>query len=130
VTILLKEDRRFAPRFKVWAACSLLPRLSDEDRRQHAVLGYVKDLSREAVAVLLPSHETYGVTASSLGREVELTIGLPIGYVRLSATLLRHSPDDSGKHLVIFKIEKSKDRRKYYDFLESLQTEPATLTER
>ena len=48
-----KEDRRFAPRFKVWATCSVLPRLSDEDRRQHAVLGYVKDLNREAVAVLL-----------------------------------------------------------------------------
>lgn len=130
MTILLKEDRRFEPRFKVWATCSLLPRLIDEDRPQHAVLGHVKDLSREAVAVLLPSHETYGVPASSLGREVELTIGLPVGYVRLSATLVRHSPDDSGNYLVIFKIEKSKDRSKYYDFVESLQSEPATLTER
>ncbi len=118
-----KEDRRFAPRFKVWATCSVLPRLSDEDRRQHAVLGYVKDLNREAVAVVLPSHETYGVTASSLGRHVELTLGLPVGYVRLSATLLRHAPDDSGKHLAVFRIEKSKERRKYYDFVDSLQSE-------
>jgi hypothetical protein len=126
MTVRLKEDRRFAPRFKVWATCSLLPRLSDKDRRQHAVLGYVKDLNREAVAVLLPSHETYGVTASSLGRQVELTLGLPVGYVRLSAALLRHAPDDSGKHLAVFRIEKSKERRKYYDFVDSLESELST----
>ena len=126
MTVRLKEDRRFSPRFKVWATCSLIPRLSDEDRRQHAILGYVRDLNREAVAVLLPSHETYGVTASTLGRKVELTLGLPVGYVRLSATLVRHSPDESGKHLCVFRIEKSKERRKYYDFVDSLLSESAT----
>ncbi|MEK6284085.1 MAG: hypothetical protein AABN95_27445 [Acidobacteriota bacterium] len=122
--IRLNEDRRFTPRFRVWATCSLVPRLSDEDRRQHAVLGYVKDLNREAVAVLLPSHETYGVNASTLGRQVELTLGLPIGYLKLSATIVRHEADESDKqHLVVFRIEKSKERSKYYDFVNALEAD-------
>jgi hypothetical protein len=84
-------------------------------------MGYVKDLNREAVAVLLPSHEIYGVNASSLGRRVELTLSLPVGYVKLTATLLRYLPDDSGMHLFVFGIQKSRDRRKYQDFVDSLQ---------
>jgi hypothetical protein len=83
-------------------------------------MGYAKDLNREAVAVLLPSHETYGVDSSSLGRQVELTLGLPVGYVRLSATLIRHSPDECGKMLAVFRVEKSKERPKYQDFVDSL----------
>ena len=124
MSIRLKEDRRFAPRFRIWATCSLVPRLSDEDRRQHAVMGYVKDLNREAVAVLLPAHETYGVNASTLGRQVELTLGLPVGYLKLSATVLRHEADKSGtQHLVVFRIERSKERSKYYDFVEALEAD-------
>jgi hypothetical protein len=119
----VKDERRIAPRFKVWASCSLLPHLGDADRRQHAVLGYVKDLSREAVAVLLPLHEVYGVDAASLGRPVQLKLGLPIGYIQLSATLIRHSPDESGKHLVVFRIEESEHRHKYYEFIDSLRSE-------
>jgi hypothetical protein len=124
MAIRLNEDRRFARRFNVWATCSLLSRLSDDDRRQRVVLGNVKDLSRQAVAVWLPSHETYGVKPSSLGRKVELTLGLSIGYVKLSAVLIRHSVDDSGKHLVVFQIGKSKERPKYQDFVDSLRSEP------
>jgi hypothetical protein len=126
MTIRLHEDPRFAPRFKVWATCSLFPRLSDEDRRQHAVMGYVKDLNREAIAVVLPSHETYGVDASSLGRKVELTLGLPVGYVKLSATLVRHSPDETGKMLAVFRVEKSKERPRYQDFVDSLRSDTPT----
>jgi hypothetical protein len=127
MTVRLKEDRRFAPRFRIWATCSLVPHLSDEDRRQHAVMGYVKDLNREAVAVLLPSHETYGVNASTLGRQVELTLGLPVGYLKLSATVLRHEADESGKqHLVVFRIERSKERSKYYDFVDALEADSPT----
>ncbi len=122
-----QEGRRFAPRFRVWATCSLVPHLSDEDRRQHAVLGYVKDLNREAVAVLLPSHETYGVNASTLGRQVELTLGLPVGYLKLSATVTRFETDDSSQqHLVVFKIEKSKERSRYYDFVDALEVKSPT----
>jgi hypothetical protein len=118
-----EEDRRAVPRFKVWVACSVLPRLSEEDFRKQAVLGYVKDLSREAIAVLLPSNETYGVDASSLGQEVQMTLALPVGYVRLSATLVRYSPDDAGKHMFVFRIEDSKERGKYEEYLDTVESE-------
>jgi len=114
------DDRRVVPRFKVWFACSILPRLNDQDFRDQAVLGYVKDLSRHAIAVILPSNETYGVDPSSLGQQVQRTLALPVGYVRLSAILIRSSPDVPGKHLFVFGIEDSKERRKYDEFLDSL----------
>ena len=117
------EDRRVTPRFKVWVACSVLPRLSDHDFREPAVLGYVKDLSQRAIAVILPSNDTYGVDPSSLGQQVQMTLALPVGYVRLSATLIRSSPDVSGKHLFVFGIQDSKERRKYDEFLDSLPAE-------
>ena|ERR1700687_6216505 len=123
MTVPPKEDRRATPRFKVWVACSVVPRLSDTDFREQAVLGYVQDLSREAVAVLLPSNETYGVSASSLGQQVQMTLALPVGYVRLSATLIRSSPDDSGKYLFVFGIQDSRERRKYDEYLDSLRPE-------
>jgi len=123
MTVPPKADRRAVPRFKVWVACSILSRLSDEDFRKQAVLGYVKDLSREAVAVLLPSNETYGVDASSLGQQVQMTLALPVGYVRLSATLVRYSPDDSGKLVFVFRIQDSKDRSKYEEYLDTVESE-------
>ena len=123
MTVPPKEDRRAVPRFKVWVACSILSRLSDEDFRKQDVLGYVKDLSREAVAVLLPSNETYGVDASSLGQQVQMTLALPVGYVRLSATLVRYSPDDSGKLVFVFRIQDSKDRSKYEEYLDTVESE-------
>ena len=116
-------DRRAVPRFKVWIACSVLARLSEEDFRKQAVLGYVKDLSREAIAVLLPANETYGVDASSLGQEVQMTLALPVGYVRLSATLIRYSSDESGKHVFVFRIEDSKERGKYQEYLDTVEAE-------
>ena len=117
------DDRRVVPRFKVWVACSVLPRMSDQELREQAVLGYVKDLSQRAIAVILPSNQTYGVDPSSLGQQVQLTLALPVGYVRLSATLIRSSPDVPGKHLFVFGIEESKERRKYDEFLDSLPAE-------
>ena len=123
MTVPPEEDRRAVQRFKVWVACSVLSRLSDEDFRKQAVLGYVKDLSREAVAVLLPSNETYGVDASSLGQQVQMTLALPVGYVRLSATLVRYSPDDSGKHVFVFRIQDSKERGKYQEYLDTVESE-------
>src|ERR1700694_341549 len=123
MTVPPKEDRRAVPRFKVWVACSVLSRLSDEDFRKQAVLGYVRDLSREAIAVLLPSNETYSVDASSLGQQVQMTLALPVGYVRLSATLVRYSPDDSGKHVFVFRIQDSKERVKYNEYLDSVESE-------
>src|SRR5688572_32101668 len=113
MNITPQDDRRAVPRFKVWASCTLLPHLSDADRRQHAVLGYIKDLNRDAVAVLFPEHEVFGIDASCLGRNAELNLGLPVGYIQLAATLIRHSPDEGGKHLVVFRIEESEQSPKY-----------------
>jgi len=117
------KDRRAVPRFKVSVACSVLLGSSDQDSQAQAVLGHVKDLSRVAVAVLLPSNETYGLDASSLGKQVQMTLALPVGYVRLSGTLVRYSPDDSGKYFFVFRIEESKERSKYDEYLDSLESE-------
>ncbi len=121
VRLLPHDDRRAVPRFKVRIACSVLLRLNDEQFSEQAVLGYVKDLSREAAAVLLPTNITFGVDASSLGKQVQMNLALPIGYVRLSGTLIRYSPDDSGEYLFVFRIQDSKERSKYNEYLDSLE---------
>ncbi len=118
-----KKDRRAVPRFKVSCACSISALSTDEKFPKQAVLGYVKDLSRVAVAVLLPSNETYGVDASSLGKQVEMTLALPVGYVRLTGTLVRYSPDDSGQYFFVFMIQDSKERSRYNAYLDSLESE-------
>jgi hypothetical protein len=86
-------------------------------------LGSVRDLSREAITVLLPVNVRYGVDTSSLGKQVQMNLALPVGYIRLSATLVRSSPDDSGKHIFVFRIEDSKERSKYNEYLDSLESE-------
>ena len=123
MTVPSNENRRSVPRFQVWVACSVLPLLSDQDFREQAVLGSVRDLSREAITILLPLNQRYGVDASSLGEQVQMNLALPVGYVRLSATLVRSSPDDSGKHVFVFRIEDSKERSKYNEYLDSLESE-------
>lgn len=110
---MLRPDTR-------WIACSVLPRPSDEELHEKAILGQTKELSRDAVAVLLPSNETYGVDASSIGKEVQMTLALPIGYVRLSATLIRYSQED-GKYLFVFRIQGSEERSMYNDYVDSLE---------
>jgi len=123
MTVPSNENRRSVPRFQVWVACSVLPLLSDQDFREQAVLGSVRDLSREAITVLLPVNVRYGVDASSLGKQVQMNLALPVGYVRLSATLVRSTPDNSGKHVFVFRIEDSKERTKYNEYLDSLESE-------
>ena len=114
------DDRRAVPRFKASFGCSVVFRPGNKDSPEQVALGSVRDLSRDAVAVVLPSNETYGVGASRFGEEVQINLALPIGYVRLSATLIRYSPDHSGKTLFVFKIQESKERRKYEEYLNSL----------
>ena len=46
-----------------------------------------------------------------------------VGYVRLSATLVRYSPDDSGKLVFVFRIQDSKDRSKYEEYLDTVESE-------
>ena len=54
-----------------------------------------------------------------------MTLALPVGYVRLSATLVRYSPNDSGKCFFVFRIQDSKDRSKYEEYLDSVESESA-----
>lgn len=115
------HNRRGVPRFKVWVACSVIPKLSDQEFSEHAVLGHVKDLSRNAVSVSLPSHEAYGVDPSTIGNQVQLKLALPLGYVKLSGTLVRYTPDERG-NLFVFKISDSENRKTYDEYLDSLQS--------
>ena len=117
------KDRRAVPRYKVKVACSVLVHSSDQRFREQAVLGQVKDLSRDAVAVLLPTNETYGVDALGMEKQIQLTLALPVGYVRLSASLIRYTRDDSGKYFFVFRIQDSNDRSKYDEYLDSLESE-------
>jgi hypothetical protein len=123
MTVPPSGNRRAVPRFKVWIACSVFPLVSDEQFREQAVLGHVKDLSRDAVAVSLPSNELCGVDDSGLGKQVQMNLALPVGYVKLSATLIRSAPEDSGKYLLVFAIQESKERRKYNQYLDSVESE-------
>ena len=117
------KDRRAVPRYQVKVACSVLVHSSDQRFREQAVLGQVKDLSRHAVAVLLPTNETYGVDALGMEKQIQLTLALPVGYVRLSASLIRYKRDESGKYFFVFKIQESNDRNKYDEYLDSLESE-------
>jgi len=117
------KDRRAVPRYQVQVACSVLVHSSDQRFRDEAVLGQVKDLSRNAVAVLLPTNETYGVDALGMEKQIQLTLALPVGYVRLSASLIRYKRDESGKYFFVFKIQESDDRSKYDEYLDALEAE-------
>ncbi|MFN2493139.1 MAG: hypothetical protein ABR501_09690 [Pyrinomonadaceae bacterium] len=70
----------------------------------------------------MPSNETYGVDASSIGKQVQMTLALPVGYVRLSATLVRYSRED-GKYLIVFRLQGSEERSRYDDYLDSLEAQ-------
>ncbi|MEP6912799.1 MAG: PilZ domain-containing protein [bacterium] len=118
-----KKDRRAVPRYQVKVACSVLVHSSDQRFRGQAVLGQVKDLSRHAVAVLLPTNETYGVDALGMEKRIQLTLALPVGYVRLSASLIRYKRDESGKYFFVFRIQESDDRGKYDEYLDALEAE-------
>ena len=54
-------------------------------------------------------------------KQVQMNLALPVGYVRLSGTLIRYSPDDSGEYLFVFRIQDSKERSKYNEYLDSLE---------
>lgn len=103
------KERRASPRYKVWIACSLL--LEDEsaptaeDQRRPTIVGHTHDLSKQAIAVILPANQTFGIDPGSLGSRVEMTLAFPDGYLKLSCSLLRHEPMPSQENLVVFKIE-------------------------
>ena len=87
------KDRRSVPRYQASVACTVLPSIDPEDttgdQRRSAIIGYTQNLSLDAIALILPSSQTYGTDPSNLGTAAELVLALPVGYVELSGALVR-----------------------------------------
>jgi len=81
------------------------------------ILGHTHDLNREAVAIILPSNQTYGIDPGSIGSSAKITLALPDGYLTMHCSLLRHEPSVDG-NLVVFSIDKRNER--YEQHLEDL----------
>jgi hypothetical protein len=58
----------------------------------------------------------------------EITLALPVGYVRLSGNLLRHADSTPKEDLFVFMIEGGNrvDRRLYQEYLDSLRRQPVS----
>jgi hypothetical protein len=115
------KDRRSVPRYKARVPCSVLCASTDS-----AILTHTEELSPQAISLTIPSNPTYGAAEpSNVGTSVVLTLALPVGYVRLSGSLLRHDQADPKDHLFVFKIEAATDldRRLYNEHLDSLDRE-------
>ena len=115
------ERRRFS-RYKAWIACSVsVPHEREGVSRSYArkILGRTFDLSADAIAIVLPANETYGIEPSSLGSAVEVVLALPTGYVSLSCSLVRHVPLPSQENLVVFNIIEENDA--YREHLKTLR---------
>lgn len=82
------------------------------------ILGHTHDLNREAVAIILPSNQTYGVDAGSIGSSAKITLALPDGYLTLPCSLLRHEPKGPEGNLVVFSIDERNEQ--YQQHLENL----------
>jgi hypothetical protein len=82
------------------------------------ILGHTHNLNREAVAIILPSNQTYGVDPQSIGSNAKVTLALPDGYLTLPCSLLRHEPRGAEGNLVVFSIDENNDQ--YQEHLESL----------
>ena len=115
-----KERRRFS-RHKAWIACSLsvADPAKGAESRTRKILGHTFDLSTDAIAIVLPANETYGVDPSSLGSAVEVVLALPTGYVSLSCSLVRHVPLPSQENLVVLTIIEDNDA--YSEHLKTLR---------
>jgi hypothetical protein len=69
------------------------------------ILGHTHNLNREAVAIILPSNQTYGVDPGSIGSSAKITLALPDGYLTMPCSLLRHEPKGAEGNLVVFSID-------------------------
>jgi len=103
----MMKERRRCPRYKAWIACSvsLAPGDNNAQERPSKILGHTFDLSTDAVAIVLPANQTYGIDPKTLGSTVEIMLALPSGYVSLFCSLVRHAPLPSQENLVVFAIE-------------------------
>src|SRR5215831_13335023 len=98
-------ERRRLPRYKAWISCSVSVNAAGKAEGAKQILGHTQDLNREAVAIILPSNQTYGVDPSAIGSSAKITLALPDGYLTLPCSLLRHEPQGAEGNLVVFSID-------------------------
>jgi hypothetical protein len=98
-------ERRRLPRYKAWISCSVSVNATGKGAGTKQILGHTQDLNREAVAIILPSNQTYGVDPGSIGSTAKITLALPDGYLTMPCSLLRHEPRGAEGNLVVFSID-------------------------
>ena len=113
-------ERRRLPRYKAWISCSVSVHDAGRDEGAIKILGHTHDLNREAIAIILPSNQTYGVDPRSIGSTAKITLALPDGYLTVPCSLLRHEPRGTEGNLVVFSIDQKNEQ--YQAHLESLAT--------
>ena len=123
----LNKDRRSLPRYKTRIACSVEPSPFASDgtvqtEERHAVVGHTEDVSLECISLVLSSNPTCGTDPSRLGMLAEIQLALPVGYARLSGSLVRDAEASPQEHLFVFRIEGGDDIdwRLYHEHLASL----------
>ena len=114
-------ERRRLPRYKAWISCSVSVNATGKAAGSKQILGHTHDLNREAVAIILPSNQTYGVDPASIGSSAKITLALPDGYLTMPCSLLRHEPRGAEGNLVVFSIDKK--NAQYQQHLASLATD-------
>ena len=111
-------ERRRLPRYKAWISCSVAVDDAGKGAGAKKILGHTHDLNREAVAIILPSNQTYGIDPGSIGSSAKITLALPDGYLTVSCSLLRHEPRGVDGNLVVFSIDQRNEQ--YEQHLEGL----------
>lgn len=91
-----------------------------QDEGAKKILGHTQDLNREAIAIILPSNQTYGVDPRSIGSSAKITLALPDGYLTIPCSLLRHEPRGTEGNLVVFSIDEKNEQ--YQEHLANLAT--------
>ena len=89
-----------------------------KDEEAKRILGHTQDLNREAVSIILPSNQTYGVDPDSIGSSAKITLALPNGYLTIPCSLLRHEPRGADGNLVVFSVDEKNEQ--YREQLASL----------
>lgn len=103
-------ERRRLPRFKAWISCSVSVNDAGKGEGAKKILGHTQDLNREAIAIILPSNQTYGVDPQSIGSSAKITLALPNGYLTVPCSLLRHEPRGTEGNLVVFSIDEKNEQ--------------------
>lgn len=111
-------ERRRLPRYAAWVSCSVSVHSAGGEAAPKRIIGHTHDLNREALSIILPSNQTYGIDPASIGSGAEVTVALPNGYLTLQCSLLRHEPRAPEGNLVVFLI--NQPSAQYLEYLESV----------